>query len=267
MGDFEWWEGVRDSVGIAVTSSVVSVSLAQPIDVAVRVAKKGDGNVPAALWTVFQERGVAGLFHGNHFQLLRKVPAKAIRVMTYEWSNKLLKQVRNMDSRYGIPKLPSIVDTVIVSAFAGAFSIAVTYPLHIVHACYVKNISFQTFMARNGFFRGVRPLALSQIPAVTMELIGYNVMRDLCPDSEKNFASLLTMSIIAKMTGESFAHPLKLVSKKIAFSGASGMRSTAAKIVQKNGPMGLFKGVQYRYMKAFISVVAAKLAAAKLSPD
>eukprot|EP00188_Purpureofilum_apyrenoidigerum_P006318 Plantae.Rhodophyta-Purpureofilum_apyrenoidigerum.ctg960.p1 GENE.Plantae.Rhodophyta-Purpureofilum_apyrenoidigerum.ctg960~~Plantae.Rhodophyta-Purpureofilum_apyrenoidigerum.ctg960.p1 ORF type:complete len:277 (-),score=36.54 Plantae.Rhodophyta-Purpureofilum_apyrenoidigerum.ctg960:200-1030(-) len=252
-----------DAMPAATFGSAVSASVAQPIDVASRVARKENENILRAFVKVVQRSGWTGLFRGHHFQILRRVPTKAIRVVTYEWSNALLDKVRSADNGISLPK---IVDNLVVSVFSAAFSVAVTYPLHVLYMFHSRGIRMSS-LSRSRFFRGVIPLCLSSIPSVSAELFVYNCLRDHNPDRPKSFMNFLTLSLAARMAGQTLSQPLKVVSKKIAIGDANGIRSTFSTIVEKSGPQGLFKGLPAKYLKTLISVSVAKLAAAKLGLD
>jgi len=252
-----------DAMPAATFGSVVSASVAQPIDVVSRVARKENENLAGAVMKVIQRSGWKGLFRGHQFQMLRRVPTKAVRVVTYEWSNALLNGVRNSDNGINLPK---VVDNLVVSVFSAAFSVAVTYPLHLLYIFHSRDMHMSS-MSRSRYFRGVTPLCLSSIPAVSAELFVFNCLRDHHPDRPKTFTNFLTLSLIARMAGQTLAQPLKVISKKIAIGDASGIRSTFTNIVQKSGPQGLFKGLPVKFVKTLISVSAAKLAATKLGLD
>lgn len=251
-----------ESMSVAVVSSAVSVSVVQPIDVASKIARRSNGNILDAMGKVMNEGGVRGLFEGNQFQILRKVPTKAVRVMTYEWSNRLLQQFR---SRSSGPSLPKMVENALVSTFAAAFSVAVTYPLHLLQVFKSKGLSVAKVRPM-GFYRGITPLCISTVPAVAIELFVYNVIRDHNPGAESNFSALIAISLIARMAGQTIAQPFKVVSKDVAISTTGGIRSAVGRIVQESGPLGLFNGMQYKYLKILVSVLVARAVQKKLNP-
>lgn len=265
LEDFVFGESMRrlwESVSVAMVSSAVSVSVVQPIDVASRIARRSNGNILEAMAKVTNDAGVRGLFKGNKLQILRKVPTKAVRVMTYEWSNGLLQQFR---SRSGGPSLPKMVENALVSTFAAAFSVAVTYPLHFLCVLKSKGLCMSKVKPR-GFYRGITPLCIATIPAVAIELFAYNVMRDHNPGAETNLSVLIAMSLVARMAGQTLAQPFKVISKHMALSTTGGIRSAVGRIAQESGPLGFFNGMQYKYLKIVVSVIAARAIQKKLDP-
>lgn len=248
------------TVGVAAVSSAVAVSMAQPIDVAAKAAKKGNVNILQAMGKIVREKGFGGLFRGNQFQILRKVPAKAIRIMTYEWSNAMLNKFR---SRTHGPVLPRSVDNLFVSTFSAMFAVAVTYPLNVLHYYHSKGLSL-TSITRASMYRGLAPLCMSTIPSAVVELYTYNAMRDRNGGSGPNFVALMTMSLVAGMVGQTFAQPFKLVSKRMALAEGMSMHRTVSQIVAEQGPMGLFQDIHTKYMKTAVSILAAKLAGTQI---
>eukprot|EP00188_Purpureofilum_apyrenoidigerum_P004608 Plantae.Rhodophyta-Purpureofilum_apyrenoidigerum.ctg5325.p1 GENE.Plantae.Rhodophyta-Purpureofilum_apyrenoidigerum.ctg5325~~Plantae.Rhodophyta-Purpureofilum_apyrenoidigerum.ctg5325.p1 ORF type:complete len:275 (+),score=33.81 Plantae.Rhodophyta-Purpureofilum_apyrenoidigerum.ctg5325:63-887(+) len=256
------WRRATNAVAVTTITATVSASLAQPIDVVSKVAKGTNSNLLQAAYKITSESGIGGLFRGNQFEILRKVPTKAVRVMTHEWSNSLLRRFRERNDSQQVSR---IADNMLVSTFAAVFSVAVTYPFHLLHVYHAKGLNFAS-INRSCIYRGVRPLCISTIPSVAVELFIYNILRDR-QDSSQNFLSLLTMSMMARMAGQTCAQPFKLVSKRIAVAESSGMRKTISQIISESGPLGLFQGIEVKYMKTIVSVMAAKAAALQLGPE
>jgi hypothetical protein len=194
---------------------------------------------------VCRTEGPVALWRGNNAQLLRVFPYAGIQFMCYDFYK---GKIRNLSSTTISPGSSfSAVENLFAGAFAGATSVAVTYPLDCLRArLAVEEGKVSRFTGLGdairsmyvregvaGFYRGVTPTLLGILPYAGLAFAANDTLRARASvGGESGEVSVLTKLVCGGLSGlvaQSLTYPLDVIRRRQQTEGyVTNIRSSSS---------------------------------------
>jgi hypothetical protein len=179
---------------------------------------------------VWRTEGPAALWRGNNAQLLRVFPYAGIQFACYDFYK---GKIRNLSSTALSPGSSfSAVENLFAGAFAGATSVAITYPLDCLRARLAVEEgkvsrftglgdAIRSMYAREGvagFYRGVTPTLLGILPYAGFAFAANDALRARASvGGESGEVSVITKLVCGGLSGlvaQSLTYPLDVIRRR-----------------------------------------------------
>ncbi|EEB19211.1 conserved hypothetical protein [Pediculus humanus corporis] len=221
---------------------------------------------------MLREGGIQSLWRGNGINVLKIAPESAIKFMAYEQAKRAI--------RWSHTRELSMLERFAAGSIAGGISQTVIYPLEVMKTRLAlrktgeyKSIihAAKVIYAREGlrcFYRGYVPNLLGIIPYAGIDLAVYETLKNTYiskhggSDEQPAVALLLACGTISTICGQVCSYPLALVRTRLqakvvttAEDQKNCKMSTVFKtIIQKEGFMGLYRGIAPNFLKVIPAV-------------
>lgn len=251
----------RLSVGFV--AGTLSRTLTSPLDVVkmlMQVSSKG-GNMSEILKKLWEEDGIKGFWRGNFAACVRLGPQSAIKFFAFE---ELQKAIGGGKPLTGIQRT-------IAGSSAGVISQVLTYPLDVVrtritvdpkkyHGVFSSIFTIATEEGFTSLYAGVIPTIAGVIPYEGAQFYALGGLKNIyqtkiAPGKPITPFVNCIIGACAGMFSQTFSYPFDVVRKRLMLRDANGkpqfdgMMDAFAKIIQKEGPMGLYRGFGLNLIK------------------
>ncbi|PNF40992.1 Calcium-binding mitochondrial carrier protein SCaMC-2 [Cryptotermes secundus] len=262
----QWWRHLLAG-GIA---GAVSRTCTAPLDrlkVYLQVHGTKQLGVKDCLKHLLQEGGIWSLWRGNGMNVVKIAPESAIKFMAYEQAKKIIRGNNTREL--------SIYERFVAGSLAGGISQTAIYPLEVMKTRLAlrKTGEFSSIidaakkMYRKGgwqtFYRGYVPNLLGIIPYAGIDLAVYETIKNsyLRQHSEGEAPSvllLLACGTVSSTCGQVCSYPLALVRTRLQAQVVTnvgqpqemyGMMGVIRNIIQRDGPLGLYRGITPNFLK------------------
>ncbi|KAI8431130.1 hypothetical protein MSG28_001180 [Choristoneura fumiferana] len=217
-----------------------------------------------------QRGGVAGLWRGNGINVIKIAPESALKFAAYEQVKRLI-----LGDRKNQPL--EIYERFAAGATAGAISQTVIYPLEVLKTRLALRKTgqyhgiadaFKKIYAREGlrcFYKGYIPNILGIVPYAGIDLAVYETLKKKYinkyhQNSQPGMLLLLACGSASCTLGQVCSYPLALVrtrlqaQEKAAKVAEGTMRGVFRDIVQREGVLGLYRGITPNFIKVIPAV-------------
>uniref|UniRef100_U5ER29 Putative mitochondrial solute carrier protein n=1 Tax=Corethrella appendiculata TaxID=1370023 RepID=U5ER29_9DIPT len=226
---------------------------------------------------MLKEGGVSSLWRGNFVNVLKIAPESAIKFAAYEQVKRL---IRGNDKRQ-----MTIYERFLAGACAGGVSQTAIYPLEVLKTRLALRKTGQynsivdaahKIYAREGiksFYRGYVPNLLGIIPYAGIDLAVYETLKKKYlshhETEQPSFWLLLACGSASSTLGQVCSYPLALIRTRLQAQVISAdsntmmidgtamqpnMTNVFRRIVQTEGPMGLYRGITPNFIKVLPAV-------------
>ncbi|XP_049540762.1 calcium-binding mitochondrial carrier protein SCaMC-2 isoform X3 [Anopheles darlingi] len=268
-----WWRHLAAG-GIA---GAVSRTCTAPLDrlkvfLQVQSSKQ---RISDCLQYMLKEGGVRSLWRGNLINVLKIAPESAIKFAAYEQVKRL---IRGKDKRQ-----MTIYERFVAGACAGGVSQTVIYPMEVLKTRlalrktgeYSSIVDAATKIYRReglrSFYRGYIPNMLGIIPYAGIDLAVYETLKKKYlshhETEQPSFWLLLACGSASSTLGQVCSYPLALVRTRLqaqavtigpnpdgSVSVAPNMTNVFKRIIQTEGPVGLYRGITPNFIKVLPAV-------------
>lgn len=261
-----WWRQLVAGGGAGVVSRTATAPLDRlKVLLQVQASSQNRIGIASGFKMMVKEGGVKSLWRGNGANVVKIAPESAIKFFAYEKAKKLLGAD---DKQLGVS------ERLTAGAMAGVASQTSIYPLEVLktrlalrrtgqyrglfHAAYV----ILTTEGVRSFYRGLFPSLLGIIPYAGIDLAIYETLKNLYLNYHKNQSAdpgvfvLLACGTASSTCGQLASYPLSLVRTKLQAqarskdaTGGDNMVSVFKRILQEDGPRGLYRGLAPNFMK------------------
>jgi solute carrier family 25 phosphate transporter 23/24/25/41 len=266
----QWWRHLLAG-GIAGAVSRTCIAPLDRLKVYLQVHGSKQLGVKDSLKYMLQEGGFWSLWRGNGMNVIKIAPRSAIKFMAYEQAKKAIRGNNTREL--------TIYERIVAGSLAGGISQTVTYPLDVMKTRLAlrKTGEFNSIidaakkMYKKGgwqtFYRGYVPNLLGIMPYAGIDLAVYETIKNSYlrqrSEGETPSALLLLACGTASVTcGQVFIYPLALVRTRLQSQVGTSVRQpqemysmmgTIRNIIQRDGPLGLYRG----FIPNFIKVAPA----------
>ncbi|XP_055538928.1 calcium-binding mitochondrial carrier protein SCaMC-2 isoform X4 [Wyeomyia smithii] len=271
-----WWRHLAAG-GIA---GAVSRTCTAPLDrlkvfLQVQSSKQ---RISDCLQYMLKEGGVQSLWRGNFINVLKIAPESAIKFAAYEQVKRL---IRGNDKRQ-----MTIYERFVAGACAGGVSQTAIYPLEVLKTRLAlrKTGQYSSIMdaankiyRREGlrsFYRGYIPNMLGIIPYAGIDLAVYETLKKKYlshhETEQPSFWLLLACGSASSTLGQVCSYPLALVRTRLQAQAVTigsqnpadgitaqmqpNMTNVFKRILQTEGPLGLYRGITPNFIKVLPAV-------------
>uniref|UniRef100_A0A6M2DY76 Putative mitochondrial fad carrier protein n=1 Tax=Xenopsylla cheopis TaxID=163159 RepID=A0A6M2DY76_XENCH len=222
---------------------------------------------------MMKEGGMTGLWRGNGINVLKIAPESAIKFAAYEKVKRILRGDGNGPNS---TRAMGIGERFVAGATAGCISQTAIYPLEVLKTRLALRTTGQyagivdaakKIFAREGlksFYRGYIPNMLGIIPYAGIDLAVYETLKKKylkthSVSEEPNFWLLLACGSASCTLGQVCSYPLALVRTRLQAQvtptpEAGTMSGMVKTILQKEGPLGLYRGITPNFIKVMPAV-------------
>ena len=227
----------------------------------------------AELRNVWAEDGVRGLFRGHSATLYRVVPYAAIQFAAFDFAK------AEMSRRKGYSKKLEWYELLVGGAFAGAVSVAATYPLDLMRArmavrgfrdgvwANLKS-SYRDF-GPSSLYRGLSPTLLGILPYAGLSCATCATLTALFQGKDRKDVTTperLLFGTLAGIAGQFCTYPIDIVRRRMQVEGYVAGQSPAEQrkyrgvwqslvlIVREEGARALYKAVGMNFVKGPVAV-------------
>ncbi|XP_078075167.1 mitochondrial adenyl nucleotide antiporter SLC25A24-A-like [Mustelus asterias] len=265
-----WW---RQLLSGAMAGAVSRTGTA-PLDrlkvlMQVHASKTNQMNMYSGFKQMLKEGGVVSLWRGNGMNVVKIAPETAIKFMAYEQYKKLFaRDKQNV----------ATAERFLAGSLAGATAQTLIYPMEVLKTrmalrktgqyaglgdCIKKIMKQEGLIA---FYKGYIPNILGIIPYAGIDLAIYETLKKTwlnkyAKDSANpGILVLLACGTISSTCGQLASYPLALVRTRMqaqaSLEGAQqlNMMGLFRKIVAKEGPFGLYRGLAPNFLKVIPAV-------------
>ncbi|KPJ09121.1 Calcium-binding mitochondrial carrier protein SCaMC-2 [Papilio machaon] len=228
-------------------------------------------NMARCLAKMISEGGVSGLWRGNGINVIKIAPESALKFAAYEQVKRLIKGDKKNHPL-------AIHERFVAGATAGAISQTVIYPLEVLKTRLALRKTGQysgildaakKIYAREGlkcFYKGYIPNILGIVPYAGIDLAVYETLKKKyiskyqAHNGQPGMLLLLACGSASCTLGQVCSYPLALVRTRLqaqekAAKGAEGtMRGVFRDIVQREGLVGLYRGITPNFIKVIPAV-------------
>ncbi|XP_045541969.1 calcium-binding mitochondrial carrier protein SCaMC-2 isoform X2 [Papilio machaon] len=228
-------------------------------------------NMARCLAKMISEGGVSGLWRGNGINVIKIAPESALKFAAYEQVKRLIKGDKKNHPL-------AIHERFVAGATAGAISQTVIYPLEVLKTRLALRKTGQysgildaakKIYAREGlkcFYKGYIPNILGIVPYAGIDLAVYETLKKKyiskyqAHNGQPGMLLLLACGSASCTLGQVCSYPLALVRTRLqaqekAAKGAEGtMRGVFRDIVQREGVVGLYRGITPNFIKVIPAV-------------
>lgn len=259
-----WWRhlvagGVAGAVSRTATAPLDRIK----IFLQVHGSKNKNYGVVNGLQFMLKEGGVKSLWRGNFINVIKIAPESALKFMAYEQFKKLLK---------GDKKEITAVERLLSGSMAGATAQTIIYPMEVLKTRLalrktgqfngIVDCAKKVYQAEGAkvFYRGYVPNILGIIPYAGIDLAVYETLRNIYTKKtgggDPGIFPLLACGTISSTCGQLASYPLALVRTRLQAQreGHDTMTTMVRKIVQQDGPMGLYRGLTPNFLKVLPAV-------------
>lgn len=232
------WAQNLKLVYAAAVAGIVSRSCCAPLEMVSTVMMcRGDecSSVRGELASAWQKGGLKGLFKGNGANCLKVAPNRGAQFLAYEFLKRKLVLIT------GVASL-SAGSRFLAGGLAGMFAALVVYPLEVVKTvltlypdecrgigdaagCIVKYGG-----GIRGLYRGVLPTLIAMFPYVGVEFMVYETLKRSWEGSfgAISTAALLLIGAVGGAAGQTSAHPLDVVRRRMQMQGMPSSRAESS---------------------------------------
>ncbi|XP_072366373.1 mitochondrial adenyl nucleotide antiporter SLC25A24-A-like [Scyliorhinus torazame] len=265
-----WWKQLLSGA----MAGAVSRTGTAPLDrlkvlMQVHASKSNQMNIFSGFKQMLKEGGVVSLWRGNGMNVVKIAPETAIKFMAYEQYKKLFaRDKQNITT----------AERFLSGSLAGATAQTIIYPMEVMKTrmalrktgqysgvgdCVKKIIKHEGLIA---FYKGYIPNILGIIPYAGIDLAIYETLKKAwlnkyAQDSANpGILVLLACGTISSTCGQLASYPLALVRTRMqaqaSLEGSQqlNMMGLFRKIVAKEGPFGLYRGLAPNFMKVIPAV-------------
>ncbi|KAF2359649.1 Mitochondrial substrate/solute carrier [Trinorchestia longiramus] len=221
---------------------------------------------------MIDEGGVKSLWRGNFINVLKIAPESAFKFAAYEQAKGII--MRNCGAA---DRELSIVERFAAGSFAGGFSQSVIYPMEVLKTRLALRKSGQykgifdaakQIYRKEGprsFYRGYVPNLLGIIPYAGIDLAVYETLKKrytlLSPvQKDPSVFVIIGCGAFSSTCGQLASYPLALIRTRLqaqVLTKDSVMKHDVPttsmgifkQIIQKEGPLGLYRGIAPNFMK------------------
>jgi solute carrier family 25 phosphate transporter 23/24/25/41 len=247
-------------------SGAVSRTCTAPLErlkIMYQVSRDKSPSVITGLKQMYQQDGARGLFRGNLTNILKVMPEKSIKFLSFEFAKTLLQ---NGDEELGAGKLFA------AGSASGVVTHTITFPMEVIRTrlSVAKTGTYngivdcaQKIAATEGpirpFFRGLSASLASTIPYSGVNLMTYELMKNALygvSDKEPSITSLMIVGSASNTASQMFFYPLTVAKSRIIMQGVDptvhkkGLVHVLTDIVKYEGPKGLFRGFVPQLLKS-----------------
>ncbi|EDV28178.1 uncharacterized protein TRIADDRAFT_21490 [Trichoplax adhaerens] len=273
MGPDLWWRILAAGAGAGAVSRTITAPLDR-LKVYLQVHASGQNKLglKSSFEAMIKEGGLRSMWRGNGVNVLKIAPESAIKFLAYEQAKRLLN-----------PKDPtqlSIKQRLVAGSLAGFISQTSIYPMEVLKTRLALATTgmyrgiwhaARIIGAKEGisaFYRGLMPSLLGIIPYAGIDLGVYETLkvtylryRDMDQSADPGVFVLLTCGTISSSCGQIASYPLALVRTKLQAQAQTmphepspGMITIFRKIIEEDGPRGLYRGILPNFMKVVPAV-------------
>ncbi|KDR20496.1 Calcium-binding mitochondrial carrier protein SCaMC-2, partial [Zootermopsis nevadensis] len=261
----QWWRHLLAG-GIA---GAVSRTCTAPLDrlkVYLQVHGTKQLGVKDCLKHMLQEGGIWSLWRGNGINVMKIAPESAIKFMAYEQAKKIIRGNNTREV--------TIYERFVAGSLAGGISQTIIYPLEVMKTRLAlrKTGEFNSIvdaakkMYRKGgwqtFYRGYVPNLLGIIPYAGIDLAVYETTKNSYlrqhSGEPPSVLLLLACGTASSTCGQVCSYPLALVRTRLQAQVVTSvgqpqemcsMMGTIRNIIQRDGPLGLYRGITPNFLK------------------
>ncbi|XP_023234013.1 calcium-binding mitochondrial carrier protein SCaMC-3-like [Centruroides sculpturatus] len=218
-------------------------------------------SISTCLRHMLNEGGIKSLWRGNGINVVKIAPESAIKFMAYEQTKRIIKGNRAREL--------SIYERFMAGSIAGGISQTVIYPMEVLKTRLALRKTGQysgiwdaaTKIYRHegmrSFYRGYIPNLLGIIPYAGIDLAIYETLKKMylrrhSLEEDPGVLVLLACGTISSSCGQVASYPLALVRTRLQAQTErqeNSMLSLFRTIVQREGFMGLYRGITPNFMK------------------
>ncbi|KAM6921845.1 mitochondrial adenyl nucleotide antiporter SLC25A24 isoform 2-T2 [Xenentodon cancila] len=265
-----WWK----QLSAGAMAGAVSRTGTAPLDrmkvfMQVHASKSNKISLVGGFKQMLKEGGVASLWRGNGINVLKIAPETAIKFMAYEQYKKMLSSE---------PGKIQTHERFMAGSLAGATAQTAIYPMEVLKTRLTLRKTGQysgmfdcakKILRKEGvkaFYKGYIPNILGIIPYAGIDLAVYESMKNIwLSNYAKDTANpgvlvLLGCGTISSTCGQLASYPLALIRTRMqAQASLEGseqlpMGRMVAKILEKEGFFGLYRGILPNFMKVIPAV-------------
>jgi len=213
-----------------------------------------------------RSNGIAALYKGLPFHLMKRTPTKALTVCLFE----VFRTYKPPTTKAGHIK---------TALLSGMLALAATYPATVLYYGTRKAIPFTSIMDRirktsgGVLYAGFIPSVFAVAPSVTIDYGIYRATREhLIPsarasDNTSNgnttafpLGTIMVAAAVSNMVAGGFAEPLKMIARRSAVSALKGGNSTrmVAMELLRGGPGEFWRGFPNRSLRYALTAVVSK---------
>lgn len=260
-------------------AGIVSRTAVSPLEVVATVNMVSTGAtrpLMVELRHLFASEGMRGFFKGNAANCLKVAPTKGIQFVAFEALKRFVYRARTSSNpnNPNAKKPLSAFERFLAGGFAGMVAAVMCYPLDVAKTLLTAHPErysgvFRTMLTISreqgpkALYRGLNPTLIAMIPYSGLDLAIYEQLKMMYLKRNKREANLVMLLIIGAIAGtvaQTACHPLDVLRKRLQLQGTAGravqykgMLDAAVKIVKKEGPGALYKGLQPMYVSAIPS--------------
>lgn len=255
-----WWRHLVAG-GVAGAVSRTGTAPLDRLKVFLQVRGTEFSSISACLRHMLNEGGIKSLWRGNGINVVKIAPESAIKFMAYEQTKRLIKGNRLREL--------NIYERFMAGSIAGGISQTVIYPMEVLKTRLALRKTGQysgiwdaatKIYRREGlrsFYRGYIPNLLGIIPYAGIDLAIYETLKKMylrrhSLEEDPGVLVLLACGTISSSCGQVASYPLALVRTRLQAQTErqeNSMLSLFRTIVQREGFMGLYRGITPNFMK------------------
>ncbi|XP_059504197.1 mitochondrial adenyl nucleotide antiporter SLC25A24-like [Stegostoma tigrinum] len=265
-----WWKQLLSGA----MAGAVSRTGTAPLDrlkvlMQVHSSKSNQMNIYDGFKQMLKEGGVASLWRGNGMNVVKIAPETAIKFMAYEqYKNLFAKDKQNITTS----------ERFLAGSLAGATAQTSIYPMEVLKTRMALRKTGQysgvgdcikKIMKREGliaFYKGYIPNILGIIPYAGIDLAIYETLKKTWlnkyakESADPGVLVLLACGTVSSSCGQLASYPLALIRTRMqaqaSLEGSQqlNMMGLFRKIVAKEGPLGLYRGLAPNFLKVIPAV-------------
>lgn len=250
-------------LSVGFIAGTLSRTITSPLDVVkmlVQVSSRG-GSVKDTIRRLVREEGIAGFWRGNGAACVRHGPQSAIKFYAYD---QLVKTVLK-------GKEPEGFQRTLFGSLSGVISQVITYPLDVIRTRitvypgkYTGIFNCAATMAKEegvmSLYAGIVPTVMGVIPYEGAQFYAYGGLRNyyqtkISPGKPITPFTNCLIGAAAGMFSQTFSYPFDVIRKRMMLKDEhgkplyNGMIDAFKTVVQKDGVMGLYRGVGLNLVK------------------
>ncbi|XP_069768691.1 mitochondrial adenyl nucleotide antiporter SLC25A24-like isoform X2 [Narcine bancroftii] len=265
-----WWRQLLSGAAAGAVSRTGTAPLDRlKVLMQVHSSKSNQMNVYSGFKQMLKEGGVTSLWRGNGMNVVKIAPETAIKFMAYEQFKKLLaSDCRNVKTH----------ERFLAGSLAGATAQTSIYPMEVLKTrmalrktgqysgladCVKKILKNEGLIA---FYKGYIPNILGIIPYAGIDLAIYETLKKTWLNkyakdtADPGVMVLLACGTTSSTCGQLASYPLALIRTRMqaqaSLEGSQqlSMMGLFRSIVDKEGPLGLYRGLAPNFMKVIPAV-------------
>ncbi|KAL0491940.1 mitochondrial substrate carrier family protein C [Acrasis kona] len=253
--------------GISGAASRTITAPLERLKIMYQVSTEKPPSVIRGLEQMYRNDGISGLFRGNLTNVLKVVPEKSLKFLSFEFSKNLLTMTASQaDQELSATKL------FVAGSMSGVITHTITFPMEVIrtrlsvapksHYAGIVDCARKIAVAEGRvrpFFRGLSASLVSTIPYSGINLMSYELMKKALyaasGDKDPTIASLMVVGSASNTASQMFFYPLTVAKSRIIMQGhdhsqKKGLVAVLSDIYKVEGTRGLFKGFVPQLLKS-----------------